>query len=202
VKILILSGQRRNEVAGMRWSEINGDTWHLPGERTKNHLPHLVPLSAPVLAILAKRRNEQQALGLNVDLVFTSYNPGFKRYEHSATPRPFSGWSKSKSRLDERAMIESWTLHDLRRTMATLMAEKLQITPHIIEAIINHVSGTKAGVAGTYNRALYLDERKKTLNTWADYVLRIIHCDGADFLIGWNPVPSATPVSERNRWVG
>ena len=64
-----------------------------------------------------------------------------------------------------------WTLHDLRRTMVTVMNEKLGFAPHVVEAVVNHMSGlAKAGVAGVYNRALYFEERRRALQNWADYV--------------------------------
>lgn len=163
VRVLMLTGQRRDEVSALRWSEIDGETWTLSGERTKNHRPHLVHLTAPVLTILEARRAEQTAMDIKTDLVLTSNGA-----------RPFSGFSKSKARLDRAAGFDDWTLHDLRRTLATRMAEDLRIPPHVIEATINHVSGTRAGVAGTYNRALYLEERKAALGAWADYVLRLV----------------------------
>jgi integrase len=169
VRILMLTGQRREEVGGMRWSEIDGETWTLPAEGTKNHREHIVHLSAPVLGIMETRKTEQRAMGIKSDFVFTS---GIKR--HEKPPTSFSGWSKSKERLDRRADIAPWTLHDLRRTLATRMAEDLHIPPHIIEATINHVSGSRAGVAGTYNPALYLDERRAALEAWADYVLQVV----------------------------
>ena len=163
IKALMLTGQRRDEVAGMRWAEIDGATWTLPAGRTKNHREHVVPLSAPVLAILAARKAEQEEMRMRTEFVFTS-----------SGPRPFNGWSKSKARLDSRANVAKWTIHDLRRTLATRMAEDLRIPPHVIEATINHVSGSRGGVAGTYNRALYLDERKTALDAWAGYVLRLV----------------------------
>lgn len=163
VKVLILTGQRRDEVGRMRWSEIDGSTWTLPSARSKNRREHIVHLSAPVLAILNERNAEQEAMGMNTDYVFTSTGRA-----------PFSGWSKSKARLDARAAIAPWRIHDLRRTAVTRMAEDLRTPPHIIEAIINHVSGTRAGVAGNYNRALYLDERKAALEAWAAYILRLV----------------------------
>ncbi|MBK1720358.1 tyrosine-type recombinase/integrase [Thiocystis violacea] len=165
VRILMLTGQRREEVGGMCWSELDLDaeTWTLPATRTKNHREHVIPLSAPVVEIIQARQTEQEAMRLKTDFVFTSFGP-----------RPFSGWSKSKARLDGRANIDKWTLHDLRRTLATRMAEDLHIPPHVIEATINHVSGARAGVAGTYNRALYLDERRQALAAWSGYVLQIV----------------------------
>ena len=178
VRILMLTGQRRDEIAGMRWSEVVEDyplatdskgnatetcsALVLPAERTKNAKPHIVPLSAPVVAILEARRLEQAVMGIKSPFVFTSTGKV-----------PFSGFSKSKSRLDARAALEQpWRLHDLRRSMVTHCADDLRIAPHIIEAVVNHVSGSKAGVAGIYNRALHLSERRRALDAWADYLMR------------------------------
>lgn len=165
VKVLMLTGQRRTEVGGMRWSEVNIDRglWSLPPERTKNNLAHLVPLTAPIVEILKERQAEQKAMEMKTPFVFTSTGKA-----------SFSGWSKSKARLDGRATIEPWTLHDLRRTLVTRMSEDLRIPPQVVEAVVNHISGVKAGVAGTYNRALYLDERRKALDAWSAYVLRVV----------------------------
>ena len=112
VKVLMMTGQRRNEVAGMRWAEVDvaAGMWTLPAGRAKNHREHLVPLAAPVLALLRDRHAEQAAMGLKTAFVFTS-----------AGTVPFSGWSRSKTRLDTRANIAPWTLHDLRRTLVTRM---------------------------------------------------------------------------------
>jgi integrase len=92
----------------------------------------------------------------------------------------FSGWTEWKARLDARIaaqrkeagakVMSPWRLHDLRRTVATLMAEKLGIFPHIIEAVLNHVSGAKSGIAGVYNRATYADEMREALVKWGDYL--------------------------------
>jgi hypothetical protein len=82
----------------------------------------------------------------------------------------------AKARLNERigGSIEDWGHHDLRRTMATMMADELHIQPHIIEALLNHVSGHKAGVAGIYNRASYLPERRHALALWAEHVMALV----------------------------
>jgi integrase len=82
---------------------------------------------------------------------------------------PVSGWTAIKQRLDRAMKIPAWRLHDLRRTAATGMAE-LGIPPHIIEALLNHVSGARAGVAGIYNRALYSAEKKAGLERWATHI--------------------------------
>lgn len=160
VRLLTLTGQRRDEVGDMAWSELDLDRglWTIPRERTKNSLPHEVPLSNAALEILRgiPRREERE-------FVFGEGQGGF------------SGWSKSKARLDARiakmgVVVRPWRLHDLRRTVATRLGE-LGILPHVVEAILNHISGHKAGVAGIYNRATYAKEKREALNRWADYIL-------------------------------
>jgi integrase len=85
----------------------------------------------------------------------------------------FSGWSRAKAEFDQVVKIKDWTLHDLRRTAATQMAE-LGVQPHIIEAVLNHISGHKGGVAGVYNRATYLPEKRGALDTWAHHLKTIV----------------------------
>jgi integrase len=159
VRLLILTGQRREEVGAMAETEIDAARalWTLPGERTKNRLPHEVPLSRPVLAILEKHPRRSGRT-----LIFGEGIGGF------------SGWGKAKAALDARmagagAVIAPWRLHDLRRTVATGIAE-IGVPPHIVEAVLNHVSGHKAGVAGVYNRALYTAEKRNALDAWARHV--------------------------------
>ena len=168
LRLLILTGQRRAEVAGMLWSELReiedeGALWEIPGKRTKNKQTHLVPLSSQVRKLV-------QSLPYVGALVFTTTGE-----------TPVSGFGKAKARLDERIEemrrldglepMPLWTLHDLRRTMVTVMNEKLGFAPHVVEAVVNHMSGlAKVGVAGVYNRALYFDERRRALQNWADYV--------------------------------
>ena len=100
--------------------------------------------------------------------------------------RGFSGWSRCKERLDERIEkdlgkpLSHWTPHDLRRTMSTMMNDRLGVLPHVVEAILNHVSGTKGGVAGVYNKALYLRERVDALKLWAEHVEAIVASETAD----------------------
>ena len=162
VKLLALTGQRLAEIGALRWSEIGADQILLPAERTKNHRPHIIPLSAPATAIIASQLKRE-----GCDTLFGS--------EHG-----FNNWSFWKERLDKTITqanggmpIPRWTTHDLRRTAATMMADDLGIQPHIIEAVLNHVSGHKAGVAGIYNRASYLREKRAALNLWADRLLAI-----------------------------
>ena len=171
-RLLLLTGARLREVAELAWREIDTDarTWTLPAARAKNHREHMVPLSAPVLAILEARKATQKALA-------TEEKPAPRLVFTTTGETAFSGFSRAKTLLDKRIAktapdMEPWRLHDLRRSVATHMAEDLRIAPHVIEAALNHVSGTKAGVAGVYNRALHLDERRAALDAWADYLLR------------------------------
>jgi integrase len=180
VRLLILTGQRRDEIASLRWSETDLDrgTILLPPERTKNHRPHEVPLSGPARAILEAQPRRANGDGTPRDLIFGKGQGGF------------SGWSGAKEALDARILetrraqakkadakkiqpLPHWTLHDLRRTAATRMVD-LGVQLHVVEAVLNHVSGHKAGVAGIYNRATYTAEKKMALNMWADRVMTLV----------------------------
>ena len=180
VRLLMLTGQRLNEVAGLRWSEIDTDaaTWTLPAARAKNHREHIIPLAPPVVAILEGRKATQKAIA-------TKAKPAPALAFTNTGTSPFSGFSRGKTLLDARIAkagteLAPWRLHDLRRSVATHMAEHLRIAPHVIEAALNHVSGTKAGVAGVYNKALHLDERRDALNAWAALLMREFGEQSAD----------------------
>jgi integrase len=174
-KALLLSGCRLNEVAGMRWSELSEDgaAWTIPGERTKNARPHVLPLSPLLRDLIAGVKRKSAA----VDLIFTT----------TGTTAP-SGWSRAKRRLDAAVKQElgstlvAFKLHDLRRTAATHMAE-IGIQPHIIEAVLNHVSGHKGGVAGIYNRAAYAKEKAAALERWAAHVVSIVSNGAPDNVV-------------------
>lgn len=167
VRLLILTGQRREEVAAMTWDELDfADlTWRIPGDRTKNARAHEVPLSPSAVNILgSRRRNSQRAL------VFGSRGP-------------FSGWSKAKLALDARISsargghpLPPWRVHDIRRTAATALADA-GVLPHVVEAILNHVSGSKAGVAGIYNRSSYSTEKRAALSLWSNRVMTLTERD-------------------------
>ena len=156
LKLLLLTGCRLNEVAGMRRAELSedGTTWTLPKERTKNKRPHVVPLPPLARDLLDSVKRIESRAGL----MFTTTGE-----------TPVSGWSRVKGRLDEAMKAPLWRLHDLRRTAATGMAG-LGVAPHIVEAALNHVSGVRAGVAGVYNRALYTAEKKAAAERWASHV--------------------------------
>jgi integrase len=150
VRLLILTGQRRTEVGGMRWRELAGDTWTIPGARTKNHQEHKVPLTPLALSLLPERRGDRPYLW--------------------GTAVGFTGWSKAKAALDRRIGFADWRLHDIRRTVATGLGELGYAPPHVVETLLNHVSGFRAGVSGTYNRARYADEVRAALDKWSSYV--------------------------------
>jgi integrase len=164
VRLLILTGQRREEIGGLRWSEVELDRGLivLPPVRTKNLRQHEMPLSTQARAII-----ERQPKRKGRDYIFGIGEAGF------------SGWSKSKERLDQALLakrkaadrrakpLPSWRLHDLRRTCATQMAE-LGVLPHVVEQALNHVSGAKAGVAGVYNRSKMTDAVRDALQRWGD----------------------------------
>jgi integrase len=161
MRLLLLTGMRREEAGGLRWSEVIFDKRQieLPAERCKNGLPHLVPL--PELAVELLKSIPRRA---GRDAVFGNSRSG----------GGFSGWSACKKRLDVKLgnSVRSWRLHDARRTFSTHMNEHGLAKPHIIDCCLGHVSGeAKKGVAGTYNRAVYLAERRQALDVWADFVL-------------------------------
>jgi integrase len=157
VRLLLLTGQRRNEIGKLRWSEIDLDRKliMLPAERVKNSRNHEVPLSRQALAIIERQPRR-------TDFVFGG--------------RGQWGWAEAKAKLDQRVPIAPWRIHDLRRSCATSLAE-VGVLPHIIEAVLNHQSGHKASVAGIYNRAKYADEMRSALQRWADHVDKITHID-------------------------
>jgi integrase len=164
-RLLLLTGQRREEVAGMRWEEINllDGTWRLPPkaefqpQRTKNGLEHIVDLSPPALNIVNDLSSCSQQ-----GLVFTTTG---------ATP--VSGFGKVKARIDALmtkrldTKLRKWRNHDLRRTMATFMGELLDVDEGVIERILNHTTG---GLKGIYQRQEYRDKRRQALNAWATYI--------------------------------
>jgi integrase len=155
-RLLLLTGQRREEVGRMCWSELDlaKGEWIIPKERTKNGKEHLVHLSPQALAIL-KTLPELEG----TDLVF-------------ATPQttPIAAYSRAKLVLDKRMPgVPPWVIHDLRRTAASGMAA-LGFQPHVIERVLNHVSGAQGGLVGVYQRYEYQEDRKRALHAWGSHV--------------------------------
>jgi integrase len=173
VRLLILTAQRRDEVAEMAWPELAlaQKTWTIPRERAKNDNAHEVQLCDTAVAILESLPHIGDA-----SLIFTTTGK-----------TPVSGFSRAKHRFDDAMLvakrkelgkqkgdaIPDWTLHDLRRTATTGMA-RLKIPPHVVDRILNHTSGTIRGVAAVYNRFAYLDERRAALEAWARYVDNLV----------------------------
>jgi integrase len=162
MKLLMLTGQRAGEIGGLRWSELRDDAIMLPGERTKNRRPHTIPLSRAARDIIAKQQRREGR-----DLIF------------GLATGQYNGWNYSTTALNKRIAeaagrtLPPWVPHDLRRSFATHAAE-IGIQPHIIEAILNHTSGHKGGVAGIYNRAAYEPEKRTALERWAAHLLAIV----------------------------
>jgi integrase len=158
VRSLILTGARRTEIGGMRWSELDFENrvWTIPAARTKNGNVHALPLPHAFWNIVEGIERRP-----GIDILFGYSERGYRN------------WNRPKNILDKRLAISAWTHHNIRRTVATRMAD-IGIQPHIIEAVLNHVSGHKAGVAGVYNRSSYQREVKTALAIWADHVASIV----------------------------
>lgn len=175
VRLLILTAQRRDEIGRLAWSELDldGATWTLPASRAKNDQQHFVPLSEAAVEIL---RNVPR-IG-RTGLVFPASRGGSGAW---------SSYSKAKTRLDAKMLeilrqraqergddpadvtLPDWTLHDLRRTAASGMA-RMGFPPHVVEKLLNHVSGSIRGVAAVYNRHSYSGERRAAVDAWAQHV--------------------------------
>lgn len=156
IQMLILTGQRRNEVGEAIWEEIDipNATWTIASERSKNGQAHVVGLSLPLIKLL---QSLPKTDGQN--LLFST-----------TQTRPVNGYSKVKVRLDLLSDVNSWTLHDLRRTFATHATEKLKIDPVVVDKILNHQSGAVRGIAAVYQRGAYLKQRREALEKWAEFV--------------------------------
>lgn len=151
VPTLLATAQRRGELAEMRWSEVDleAKVWVIPAERSKNGKPHVVPLSTFAREVL-----DEVPRFLDCDYVFTTTRRS-----------PVSGFSKMLRRLSEGSQTSDWRLHDLRRTAASGMA-RAGVAPHVVEKVLNHISGTISGVAAVYNRYGYDAEKREALEAW------------------------------------
>ena len=171
-RLLILTGQRRGEVGGLDWQELDRATreWRIPRERTKNGVEHTVPLSSAMLAefdAMAAKSDKWPKRGLIFTVTGTT---------------PVSGHSRAKSRLDAAIAkiaaenrtegITDWRTHDLRRTVATGF-QRLGVRLEVTEAVLNHVSGSRGGIAGVYQQHDWKPEKVLALNSWAQHVLAL-----------------------------
>ncbi len=205
VRLLMLTGQRRTEVASIQSSWIGTDQTltpvflTFPASVTKNGQQHTVPLSASVIRLLlASQVPISPALSHAVRsaLLFPSAKTGTM----------VTGWAKLKADLDKRCRVQNWTLHDLRRTFATRLAE-LGIQPHVIERCLNHITGTMTPLARTYNRATYFNDMKQAFAAYDAYITKLC-CDEASEakatlpLLGYDQVGIAGTTDRRPATLG
>jgi integrase len=185
VQLLILTGQRREEVAALQWSELDQERalWTLPAQRAKNGVVHDIPLSGQSLDVLnaiARRiSGSDQAIWPQVGYVFSMTGA-----------KPVTGYSAAKKRLDKLTMDAAerqppepgtsgskaptaWRFHDLRRTLATGL-QRLGVRFEVTEAVMNHVSGARSGIAGVYQRHNWSDEKRAALDAWSAHVASIV----------------------------
>lgn len=160
VRLLILTGQRRSEIAGLRSEWIVGDTIVFPAEITKNHREHVLPLGPMAKALIADLKGE--------GLLFKA----------RGSELAFSGFGASKAAFDRRCPIKPWTLHDLRRTMATNLA-KMGTPIHVTEKVLNHVTGTAGGLVAVYQRHNYREEMRMKLKEYELHISEITRCIGS-----------------------
>ena len=155
VRLLVLTGARREEISQLKWGEIDGDSIVLAGERTKNGEPRIIPLSAPAAAQLA-------AMPRIGGYVFTLNGD-----------KPIGSWGRAKHALDEASGVVGWRVHDLRRTVATGM-QKLGVTLQTVEAVLGHTSGSRDGIVGVYQRHDYAAEKRAALEAWGAHVTSLV----------------------------
>jgi integrase len=161
LKLMLLTGARRNEISRMEWSEIDDErrVWILPSERSKNHRECEFPLSSQAWTLI-----EAQPRFAGCPYVFSTDGK-----------KPIAGWHKIRVRISIKAKIpaDSWRLHDLRRTCASGM-QKLGTPIPITEKALNHVSGVFRGIVKRYQQHDYADEIRIALQRWADRVEEIV----------------------------
>ena len=156
VEFLALTGQRREEVAQLKWDELDEktSTWTIPGSRTKNRKAHIVHLAEPAWKVIEACSGEPYVFGTMTG----------KRYQQ---------FGRGKRAIDELCGVAGWRLHDLRRTIVSGMA-RLGVPPHVADKILNHQAGTISGVAAVYQRHDFLTERKEALDRWGRHVEQIV----------------------------
>jgi integrase len=155
-KLLALTGLRREQVGKLRWSEIEGDTIHLEGLRTKNGDPQLVPLSKAAQEVL---RNVPR---IGDEFVFTFDGD-----------RPINSWARAKDVLDKASGVSNWRTHDIRRTVATGM-QRLGIIEPVVEAVLGHTTGRKRGIVRVYQKHDYAAEKRQAVEAWGEYVMGLV----------------------------
>ncbi|MCJ8158859.1 site-specific integrase [Sphingomonas sp. LaA6.9] len=171
IQLLLLTGQRRSEIFEADKSEFDLEAalWTIPRERAKNDTEHLVPLSPAAITLLKSLIDRSEATKLFPARGNLAHGPG--------------GLSKAVNRIRREleaaagTPVPHWSLHDLRRTVATEM-QRLKVPMEVVEALLNHISGSRAGIVRIYQRYRYLDEKRDALLAWADELVRI--CEGEE----------------------
>lgn len=155
VPLLLATAQRRGEVSGLKWSQVDlvAKQWVIPAEMSKNGKPHVVPLNDFALRLLSAVPRFE-----GCDWVFTTTRRS-----------PISGFSKALRHVHMQSATQNFRFHDLRRTAASGMA-RAGIAPHVVEKVLNHISGTISGVAAVYNRYGYDAERREALDKWGSFL--------------------------------
>jgi integrase len=175
VKLLILTGQRRSEVGGIEWSELDLDraTWTIPASRSKNRRQHVLPLLPQAVEII-------------------NHLPAFSgsKFVFSPGKTAPSGFSRAKTRLDRHIEkingepISPWTLHDIRRSVASGLAA-LGVNLPVIEKLLNHVSGSFAGIVGVYQRHNFADEMRAAIDRWGRHIDKLANVGPASQIVEW-----------------
>jgi integrase len=151
VKLLILTGQRRGEIAALHKKWLTDDTITLPSEITKNGREHTFPIGQLAASVLQSPTEAS--------------NGAFLFLGRGDSETCFNGWSKSKVALDSLSGVTNWTLHDLRRTFASNMTA-LGVQLHVIEKLLNHVSGSFSGIVAVYQRHNFMPEMRDAMQRW------------------------------------
>jgi integrase len=164
VTLLILTGQRRREIAALRWEWIDEQTKTitLPSAITKNNRAHTFPYGDTAAAVLASVPRQN-------DYVF----PAARDRTKGKPATVFNGWGKPKAAFDKLCPITPWTLHDLRRTFATNLAA-LGVRMEVTEKLLNHVSGSFGGIVGIYQRHSFQDEMREAISLWEDRLALLV----------------------------
>jgi integrase len=158
-RLLLLTGARKQEISELNVDEIKGNDIHLEGERTKTGKPHIIPLSTVAKSILDETERASNFF------VFSTKNG------------PIANWTRAKKKLDEVSGVTGWRVHDLRRTVATGLQKKGVALP-VTEAVLGHVSGSRGGIVGVYQRHDYASEKRAALEAWGAHVMALV--DGAE----------------------
>ena len=157
VRLLVLTGARREEVSQLKWCEIDGDNIVLAGERTKNGEPRIISLSSLAKALLDVTPHIDGSA-----YVFTLNGA-----------KPIGSWGRAKRSLDDAAGVTGWRIHDLRRTVATGM-QKLGVNLQTVEAVLGHTAGSRAGIVRVYQVHDFAAEKRAALEAWGAHVMALV----------------------------